>query len=132
MSDGEEQTAETNAVHHHADGLFCDDCPDAMKLLIEKHLREHKWLMAWEQPVDRRDCSCGWHMSFRGRPHSHVAHQTDVIAAALETAGFTREVLRPADAVRPACNCGEVWAGHPNPHAITCPLHVTSRPGESA
>lgn len=22
------------------------------------------------------------------------------------------------------CTCGEAWRGHPNPHALTCPMHV--------
>lgn len=24
-----------------------------------------------------------------------------------------------------ACTCGRVWEGHPNPHAITCPKHIS-------
>lgn len=28
------------------------------------------------------------------------------------------------------CSCGEAWSGHPNPHAITCPLHHSIRPGK--
>lgn len=41
-------------------------------------------------------------------------------------AGAAWDELSPA---RNDCTCGRVWEGHPNPHAITCPLHVVIPPG---
>lgn len=33
---------------------------------------------------------------------------------------------RQKEFLTPRCTCGEAWAGHPNPHALTCAGHAAS------
>lgn len=48
----------------------------------------------------------------------YLSEQEQFDAAELVRTMFT------TDTTSGACTCGYVWAGHPNPHAITCPQHA--------
>lgn len=76
-------SVESDATHEHADGLFCDDCPEYL---------------------DQRYCTCGWSPDFRGPPkpgnafHRHVA---DVLSAVLTDLGWRRPARWVGHAIPP-------------------------------
>jgi hypothetical protein len=75
----------SDTKHNHANGLFCDDCPDALRRNLKRLLALHQWA-----PIDSTDdCMCGWVMPFE-ETDQHAAHVADVIAAELTRLGWTR------------------------------------------
>lgn len=53
--------------------------------------------------------------------HDAADHWSDGCKGARGGADHCR--MTPNKLAGIACSCGRVWEGHPNPHAITCPLH---------
>lgn len=72
--------------HNHPEGMFCDDCPDALQRNLKRLLVLHRWVTLGG---DGRDCTCGWQMPFK-ETQQHAAHQAEVIAKELTYLGWTR------------------------------------------
>lgn len=76
-----------SGAHNHPDGLFCDDCPDALRQNIKRILVQHHWNGLVNDGT--RDCQCGWAMPFK-ETHQHTAHVADVLAETLSNLGWKR------------------------------------------
>ena len=86
------QGGEREAVHQHADGLFCDECPGALRQNIKRILAMHRWGTAFSGQTT--DCSCGWMMPYT-ETHQHLGHLADVLAKELAYLGWTYRPTPP-------------------------------------
>jgi hypothetical protein len=73
-------------LHDHAQGLYCDDCPDALRQNIKRVLVQHRWVSL---PDPLADCTCGWVMPY-SEAHQHEGHQADELAKVLGELGWSR------------------------------------------